>query len=62
MNQFINDNCSGITIVTPTLEVTPRIAFEQILAIVDDIKSKHVDAVIGFVGSSMGGFFSYFMW
>lgn len=58
MNQFINDNCSDITIVTPTLDVTPRIAFEQILAIVDDIKSKHVDAVIGFVGSSMGGFFA----
>lgn len=56
MNQFINDNCSDITIVTPTLEVTPRIALEQILTIVDDIKRKHANADIGFVGSSMGGF------
>lgn len=56
MNQFINDNCFDITIVTPTLEVTPRIALEQIISIVNDIKTKHVNAAIGFVGSSMGGF------
>tara|TARA_B110001452_G_C15201715_1_gene417039 strand:+ start:695 stop:1297 length:603 start_codon:yes stop_codon:yes gene_type:complete len=56
MNQFITDNCSEITIVTPTLEVTPRIALEQIITLVDEIKNIEENAVIRFVGSSMGGF------
>jgi len=56
MSTFIALNCPNITLITPHLLVTPKAALAQIEDIVQDIKRQHADAVISFVGSSMGGF------
>jgi len=56
MSTFIALNCPNVTIITPHLLVTPKAALAQIEDIVQQIKSKEMNAIITFVGSSMGGF------
>lgn len=56
MHEFVSGNHPQINLIIPELAVNAHEALSKIKQIVDDIKSQHPTADIGFVGSSMGGF------
>jgi predicted esterase YcpF (UPF0227 family) len=54
MREFLVRHYPEITLVMPQIALTPAAAWQQLTAITEQYQDQH----IGFVGSSLGGFFS----